>query len=126
MFKNDISVSELCVNSFSHIEEFSRSYERTLLNLLHKHSPIKTKRMVVRPVVPWVTNDLKKLKAERRKCERKMLQSGCSHDKELYNKTRDKYSAHLRKAKISYYSDLIDKCSGSLSCYKFIVQTEVI
>ena len=34
-----------------------------------------TKGMVVRPVVPWFTDDLKKLKAERRKCERKMLQS---------------------------------------------------
>jgi hypothetical protein len=42
-----------------------------------------------------------------------MLQSGCSHDKELYYKTRDKYSALLRKTKTSYYSDLIDKCSGN-------------
>ena len=67
----------------------------------------------MRPVVPWFTDELKKLKAERRRCERKMLLSGCSHDKELYYKTRDKYSALLRKAKTSYYSDLIDKCSGN-------------
>ena len=69
--------------------------------------------MVVRPVVPWFTDDLKKLKAERRKCERKMLQSGCSSDREIYYRTRDKYSACLRKTKISYYSDLIDECSGN-------------
>ena len=113
MFKDDISGSELCVNSFSDIEEFTRCYDTTLLNLLDKHAPIKTKKMVMRPVVSWFTDDLKKLKAERRKCERKMLQSGCSHDKELYYKTRDKYSALLRKTKTSYYSDLIDKCSGN-------------
>ena len=42
-----------------------------------------------------------------------MLQFGCSHDKELYYKTTDKYSALLRKTKASYYSDLIGKCSGN-------------
>ena len=113
MFKNGISGSDLCVNSFSDIEEFSRCYDTTLLNLLDKHAPIKTKKMVMRPVVPWFTDELKKLKAQRRRCERKMLLSGCSHDKELYYKTRDKYSALLRKTKTSYYSDLIDKCSGN-------------
>ena len=65
--------------------------------------------MVMRPVVSWFTDVLKKLKAERRKCERKMLQSGCAHDKELYYKTRDKYSALLCKTKTSYYSDLTIK-----------------
>ena len=42
-----------------------------------------------------------------------MLQSGCSNDREIYYRTRDKYSACLRKTKISYYSDLIDECSGN-------------
>ena len=74
---------------------------------------ISARNLYMRPVVSWFTDDLKKLKAERRKCERKMLQSGCSHDKELYYKSRDKYSALLRKTKTSYYSDLIDKCSGN-------------
>ena len=50
MFKNDISGSELCVTSFSDIEEFTRCYDTTLLNLLDKHAPIKTKKMVMRPV----------------------------------------------------------------------------
>jgi hypothetical protein len=42
-----------------------------------------------------------------------LLQPGCSHDKELYYKTRDKYSALLRKTKTSYYCDLIGKCLGN-------------
>ena len=94
----------------------------TLLYVRYKHAPIKTKKMVMRPVVSWFTDNLKNLKAERRKCERKMLQSGCSHDKELYYKTRDKYSALLRKTKTSYYSDLIDKCSGnSKKLFEFVL-----
>jgi hypothetical protein len=75
MFKNDISGSELCVNSFSDIEEFTGCYDTTLLNLLDKNGPIKTKKMVMSPFVSWFTDDLKKMKAERRKFERKMLQS---------------------------------------------------
>ena len=113
MFKNDISSSELCVNSFTDIDELSRCYDTTLSSILDKHVPMTTKIMVVRPVLPWFNDDLKKLKAERRKCERKMLQSGCSSDREIYYRTRDKYSACLRKTKISYYSDLIDECSDN-------------
>ena len=71
-FKNDISSSELCVNSFTDIDELSRCYNTTLSSILDKHAPMMTKRMVVRPVVPWFTDDLEKLKAERRKCERKL------------------------------------------------------
>ena len=68
---------------------------------------------VLIPLRILITDDLKKLKAERRKCERKILQSGCSGDREIYYRIRDKYSACLRKTKISYYFDLIDKCSGN-------------
>ena len=42
-----------------------------------------------------------------------MLQSGCSSNREIYYRTRDKYSACLRKTKISYYSDLVDECSDN-------------
>ena len=58
MFKNDISGPELCVNSFSDIEEFSRRYDTTLLNLLDKPAPIKTKKMVMRPVVLWFIDEI--------------------------------------------------------------------
>ena len=76
-FKNDISSSELCVNSFTDIDELSRCYDTILSSILDKHAPMMTKRIVVTPVVPWFTDVLKKLKAERRKCEIKILQSGC-------------------------------------------------
>ena len=65
MFKNDISLFELCVNSFTDIEELSCCYDTTLSSILDKHAPMTTKRMVVRPVIPWFTVDLKRLKAER-------------------------------------------------------------
>ena len=71
MFKNDISSSELCVNSFTDIDELSRCYDTTLSSILDKHAPMTTKRMVVKPVVPWFTDDLKKLKAERRNVKKK-------------------------------------------------------
>ena len=76
MLKNGIFSSEICVNSFRDIDELSRCYDTTLSSILDKHAPMTTKRTVVRPVVPWFTDDLEKLKAERRKCERKMFQTG--------------------------------------------------
>ena len=74
---------------------------------------MKTKRIVVRPVVPWFNDALKKLKAKRRKLERKMLRSGFPDDKERFYNIRNKYSALLRETKIKYYSDLVDECAGN-------------
>ena len=62
MFKNDISSSELCVNSFTDIDELSRCYDTTLSSIRDKHAPMTTKRMVVRPVYLGLLMILKSLK----------------------------------------------------------------
>jgi hypothetical protein len=67
----------------------------SLLEILDKHAPLKTTKRIDRPKIPLFTDDLKKLKAERRKRERKMLQSGLMADKEVYHNIRDNYSAFL-------------------------------
>jgi hypothetical protein len=110
-FKSDISSSDLYHKSWTNIHELANCYNKSLLEILDKHAPLKTMKIIDRPKIPWFTDDLKKLKAERRKRERKMLQSGLMADKEVYRKIRDRYSALFQKAKVSFYTDMINQCA---------------
>lgn len=75
-FKADISSSKLYSETWTTVDELAKCYDDTLSDILDKHAPVKRKVMVVRPRVPWFTNNLKRLKAKRRYLEREMVKSG--------------------------------------------------
>ena len=111
-FKSDLKASDLCTTSWSNLDDMVKCYDETLTGLLESHAPLKTKVIVVRPRVPWFSEELKRVKSKRRKKERKMLKTGNKCDRDTYRCVCNQYSALLKKAKGLYYTDLIDKCSG--------------
>ena len=76
------------------------------------HAPLKTKTLVTRVKIPWFNADVLQLKRFRRKAERKALKSGLSSDWLAYRKICNRYSALLKSTRTSYYTDLIDQCTG--------------
>ena len=72
---------------------------------------MRSKVIAVRPTVPWFNDNLKNLKAKRRKLERKMIKSGFQCDKDAYRIVRDAYSDILNETRKTYYSDLINECA---------------
>jgi hypothetical protein len=111
-FKSDIITSNLCNETWANLNDLVQSYDETLSNILEKHAPVQRKVIMERTKIPWFNNELKHLKVNRRKLERKMLKSNCECDKKLYRASCNKYSAKLKSAKRLYYSELIDQCSG--------------
>ena len=73
---------------------------------------MKSKVMAVRPIVPWFNDTLKKMKTKHRKLERVMIKSGLQYDKDAYRKVRDACTALLNETRKTYYSNLIDECTG--------------
>lgn len=114
-FKSDLKVSDLCTTSWSNLDDMVKCYEESwtvLLESRKSHAPLKTKVIVVRPRVPWLNEELKRVKSERGKQERKMVKTGNKCDRDAYGCVCNQYSALLKKAKGFYYTDLIDQCSG--------------
>ena len=111
-FKADITDSSLCNDPCSDLDDLAKSYDYTLSHLLEKHALIQKKFVVVRARIPWFNEELKRIKAKRRKLEKVMLRSKCQSDKEAYHRVRNRYTASLYNAKRKYYSELIDRCSG--------------
>ena len=111
-FKADITRSSLCDDLCSDLDDLTKSYDYTLSHILEKHAPMQKKVVVVRPRIPWFNEELKRIKAKRRKLEKAMLRSKCQSDREAYHCARNRYTASLYTAKRKFYSELIDQCSG--------------
>ena len=87
-------------------------YNKTLRSILDKHAPIKSKFLISRQTVHSFNDKLKKLKAKRRKLERRMIKSGLQCDKDAYHEVRNDYCTSLNETRKTYYSNMIDECAG--------------
>ncbi len=71
VFRSDLSKSNLCENPPDSLDLLVEKYDATLSELIDKHAPLKTKKVVVRQMQPWFNQDIKVAKQLRRKLERK-------------------------------------------------------
>ena len=70
-FKADLAKSDLYTNHPNSLDELVSCYDKTLKATLDKHSPLLTKRVVVRPRVPWFNEEIREAKRGRRRAEKK-------------------------------------------------------
>ena len=88
------------------------NYDRTLGDIADKFAPLQNKLVSARPKVPWYDDDLKALKTNRRKLERKMRKTRLPSDVSAYRVVCNEYSLQLKAAKEKYYNELILDCKG--------------
>ena len=74
-FHSDIQAYSLCddkqFDTADDSDAYAREYTSTLSALLDWHAPLKTRRTVTRPDVPWYNEAIDNAKRERKKAERK-------------------------------------------------------
>ena len=68
--------------------------------------------MINRPKVPWFNDDIKQLKRQRRRLEKRAVKTDLPGDWNDYRKVRNQYSAFLKSARVNYCSNLIDQCAS--------------
>ena len=98
---NDLPVPDLVEN-----------YDLLMQAVTDKHAPIQNKLVIIRPRVPWYSDDLRRMKNQRRRLERKMRKTKLPCDVSSYWKIRDEYFLLLKDAKTKYYTELILDCEG--------------
>ena len=103
----------LCASvHWDNIDTLSDYFNKTLTDILDKFAPLKTTTMINRPKVPWFNDDIKQLKRQRRRLEKRAVKTDLPGDWNNYHKVRNQYSAFLKSARVNYYSNLIDQCAG--------------
>ena len=112
-FLADIASSMLCASvHWDNIDALFDCFNETLTDILDKFAPLKTRTMINRPKVPWFNDDIKQLKRQRRRLEKRAVKTDLPGDWNNYHKVRNQYSAFLKSARVNYYSNLIDQCAG--------------
>ena len=87
-------------------------YNKVLSETYHRHAPLKTKVIKVRPSAPWFDSEYKVLRRKRRKAEKKYRRSKSEEDKKEYIKLRKKTTDAAKEKKIHSISQKIDQGSS--------------
>ena len=94
----DLAESDLCRNPPDDLDELVACYDSTLRAVMNKHTPVQTRTMVVRPRIPWYTDDIRPAKKERRKAERKWRSSKLESDLAVFKRKRNAVTNLLNRA----------------------------
>ena len=84
-------------------------YNTTLIGLLDKHAPLKTRTITIRPSAPWYTEDIREEKQKRRALERRLRRTGLTVDRERFVDQCQVVNEFILQAKTAYYSRIIDE-----------------
>ena len=68
---DELSTTSLCTDSPDAMNDLVKCYNSTLSAVLDRHTPLNTKFITVRPLVPWFNEDIRETRRERRRAERK-------------------------------------------------------
>ena len=85
-------------------------YNATLLTLLNKHAPLKTKIITLRQDNPWHTEETDIAKKLRRKLGKKWRRTRLHIHKEIYQNQKQAVSNLINQAKVSYFNEKIKDC----------------
>ena len=121
VFLSDInkSLRDNTSNNDTGVDEQIDRYENTLRFLLDKHVPQITRTITLRPHTPWFTVDLRELRREKRRCERKYPSTRLTVDKCIYNEICRKYNRSLKATKASYYKRKVE-APNQKQLFKFV------
>ena len=108
---DEIRNSELFQMDSDYPDELAALFDNTLRSLLDRHAPVKHKNTTSRPCVPWMNDEIKLAKRQRRKAERNWRASKAHIDLLSYRTMRNRVTFLSNKARIDYYTNFITENS---------------
>ena len=87
---------------------------------LDRHAPLRARRVTDRPSAPWMTAEIKSLKSEKRRAERRWRKSGLPDHKLLFKTLVSKLNFLICKSKKLYYESKIIAATTSKQLFTFV------
>ena len=92
-------------------EELAALFDSTFCSLLDCHAPVKHKNTTSQPCVPWMNDEIKLAKRQRRKTEKKWRASKAHIDLLSYRTMRNRVLFLSNKVRSDYYTNFITENS---------------
>ena len=106
-FVEDLSRLQVVNNPPTDLPALVDAYQSQINILLDKHAPIKLRSMTLRPHTPWFSDELRALKHEKCRWERRWVKSGLEVHKQLYRDSANNYYAAIKEAKRAHFNNKI-------------------
>ena len=107
-FQLAIADSDLCLDPPDNPEDLAMCYNNTLKKILDDHAPLVIRTTINRPRVPWITEEIRASKRERRRAEKKWRRSTEPEiDFAEFKKKRNLTTALVDKAREDFYANFI-------------------
>lgn len=107
------SLSSSSVTNNLSVQELASQYDATLLKLLDKHAPLKSKVISPRVPVAWFDDSCKQLKAAVRKQEKIWRKSKEPDDLSHFKALRRRYRRFLQESKTRHFQTAISEAKGN-------------
>ena len=101
-----------CSSSLRPLDELIHVYNSTK-EVLDKHAPVKEGKIIMREPTPWSSSEIKKLKLEKRKAEKRYKKSCLQKDFETYKIRRNELNNFICASKAKFLSDKIKDTKGN-------------
>ena len=111
-FRNDILNSTLYTSSFSDLDMLVAEYDHVLTSLKDKHAPLITRTIRGRPNAPWYNENLRNMKRELRRLERRWLSSKLEIDRQRFKDFSYQYNDQIKQAKLEYHKMQFENCNS--------------
>ena len=111
-FQRDILDSGIHLDSDMSLDGFVSLYNSTLHDCPENHTPIASRTISVRPRVAWFSEEIKCVKIEKRKAERKWGMTKLQSDLLQFKRKRAFCTYLVKKARSEYYSTFINDNSS--------------
>jgi hypothetical protein len=110
-FKSDIIESGLPDFQHDNVDVLVDKYNDTISGILEKHAPLKKCVVTIHPDAPWMNDEIKEKKREKRKAERKWRHAGLTVYREIYVDKRKQLNLLISNSKKAFYQQKIDESS---------------
>jgi len=110
-FRSDIIESGLPGFHHDDVDKLVDMYNSTLSEILEKHAPIKKRMVTIHPDAPWIDDEIKQKKREKRKAERNWRRTGLTVHKEIYIDERKHLNILISRSKREFYQQQISTSS---------------
>ncbi len=107
-FKLDIKEKLTEINiQHSDLNFFVTEFSKGLQNVLDRHAPVQSKLVSQKPRCPWLNEDIRAAKRERRRCENRLSKTNTKENREKIGPRKTALISSLDTAKKSHYQCII-------------------
>ncbi|XP_072033195.1 uncharacterized protein [Amphiura filiformis] len=111
-FRSDILNSSLHLSPASDLDQLVTQYDSVLCNLQDKHAPLITRKITCRPHAPWYNEELRKVKQQVRRCERRWHSTKLEIHRQIFKEESNRYHQLIKHAKRDYHVMQLEGCDS--------------